>query len=252
MLLEVLGCLFSINVFAQTGSAVPSNQPSTMPPSKKTTMATKPTRKIAPSTAARATTPAATNVAPVPAAPATTLATPVHEEAKVIPRVAHRHNLLIDYNSWFENIRVVGGTPYETKALLYGAGVSYESAFLRQTWGWGIGVGILQGFAVAGDASDPNSYYAKRVPLNIARGGLRIFERVNPRFDLGLAASVLMALQSYPADKGFKVEAPSSLMIGAFLDTRWRMDSHWELIQSMGTYSRGPSLAWRLGTSYTF
>ena len=51
-------------------------------------------------------------------------------------KTARRQGLLFDYNSWFENIRILGGTPYDTKALLYGLGLSYEYTLLHITWGW--------------------------------------------------------------------------------------------------------------------
>ncbi len=167
-------------------------------------------------------------------------------------RSASRKGLVLDYNSWFENIRVQGGTPYETKALLYGIGLSYEYNLLRASWGWGIGGGLIHGYAVSGDSSDSTSYYAKRVPLEIGRVSARIFRRVNPRFDMGLLTNVLYTLTNWPESNGLTVEKPGSVMMGAFLDTRWRLDGHWELIQALGTFNRGPSLAWRLGTTYTF
>ena len=184
-----------------------------------------------------------------------TKTTPAMTTAKPTPksdRSASRNGLVLDYNSWFENIRILGGTPYETKALLYGIGLSYEYNLLRTSWGWGIGGGIIHGYAVSGDSSDTTSYYAKRVPLEIGRVSGRIFHRVNPRFDIGLLSSLLYTLTNWPESYGLTVEKPGSVMMGAFLDTRWRLDGHWELIQALGTFNRGPSLAWRLGTTYTF
>lgn len=170
-----------------------------------------------------------------------------------IPRGIARKLGVLDYNSWFETIRIKGGgTPYDTKALLYGTGLSFEYATYFPDWGWSAQLGIIQGFAVAGDVSDATSYYARRVQLNILRGGGRYFKRINPRFDLGIASHLLITTKSYPPLNGLEVEAPNGLMIGGFIDSRWRLDEKWELLQSMGTYSRGPSLAWRLGTSYTF
>lgn len=167
-------------------------------------------------------------------------------------RTASRHGLLFDYNSWFENIRVLGGTPYDTKALLYGLGLSYEYTLLHVTWGWGWGGGFIHGYAVSGDSSDTTSYYAKRVPLEVGRINTRIFSRVSPRFDFGFLMTALYTISNYPVSNGLSVEKSSSMMLGAFLDTRWRLDGHWELIQALGTFNRGPSLAWRLGTVYSF
>ncbi len=192
---------------------------------------------------------------PTPA-PTLRTETPPASNAVKLPiktdRTANRQGIILDYNSWFENIRIQGGTPYETKALLYGIGVSYEYNLLRLTWGWGLGGGLIHGYAVSGDSSDTSSYYAKRVPLEIGRFNGRIFRRVSPRFDLGLLTSVLYTLTNFPASNGLTVEKSGSVMMGAFLDTRWRLDGRWELIQAFGTFNRGPSLAWRLGAIYIF
>lgn len=168
------------------------------------------------------------------------------------PSTASRKSVVVDYNSWFETIRIKGPTTYETKALLYGLGASYEYALFHSSWGWASSLGIIQGSAVAGDVSETSSYYARRVPLNIFRFGGRLFQRVNPRFDLGVTTSVLFTLTPWPIDRNFSVEASNGLMIGGFVEGRWRLDRQWELLQSFGTYSRGPSLAWRLGASYSF
>lgn len=167
-------------------------------------------------------------------------------------RTAQRRVLVFDYNSWFQNILILGGTPYETKALIYGLGLTYESNYFRATWGWGFGGGLIHGSAVTGDSSDSTSYYAKRVQIENARISSRIFRRINPRLDIGLLASLLYTISNWPTSNGLTVAPPSGIMAGAFLDTRWRLDGHWELVQALGTYNRGPSLAWRLGTTYSF
>ena len=163
-----------------------------------------------------------------------------------------RTSLVFDYNSWFENINIRAGTPYQTKALLYGMGLSYEYNLLYTKWGWGLGGGIVHGFGVSGDASDSTSYYVKRVPLEIFRGSARYFKRVTARFDAGLLTTALYNLTSWPSSNGLSVEKTSSLMLGIFIDTRWRLDRSWDLVQAVGTFNRGPSLAWRLGTNYNF
>ncbi len=188
-------------------------------------------------------------ISPTPSAPPATVTL---KQPVTTDRSTTRRGLILDYNSWFENIRIQGGTPFETKALLYGIGLSYEFNLLKVTWGWGLGGGLIHGYAVSGDSSDPTSYYAKRVPLEIGRLNGRIFRRVSPRFDLGFLTSVLYTLTNWPTSNGFTVEKSGSVMMGAFLDTRWRLDGHWELIQALGTYNRGPSLAWRLGSTYSF
>lgn len=159
----------------------------------------------------------------------------------------------VDYNSWFENILVKNSTSsYETQAMLYGIGVSVELNQYFPTWGWGVSGGILQGFAVVGDSSSSTNYYARRVTLNSLRGTGRLIYRVNPRLDLGLGLAILSKTQSWPTDKGFTVDSNSLLVFGYFLDSRWRVDKNWELLQAIGTYSKSSSAAWRLGASYTY
>lgn len=167
-------------------------------------------------------------------------------------RFAVRQGIAVDYNSWFENLRITGVTPFQTKALLYGIGVAYEYNKLKTNWGWGVGAGLIYGFGVSGDASDTTTYYSKRVPLQIARLNSRIFRRINARFDAGILACALYTITNWPISNGLSVEKAGNLTMGAFLDTRWRLDGQWEVIQAFGTYNTGPSLAWRLGTSYYF
>ena len=83
---------------------------------------------------------ASTALAPVPKKSAPAKSTGVIKAS--LPkndRTVARQGLVFDYNSWFENIRILGGTPYDTKALLYGLGLSYEYSLLHVNWGWGWG-----------------------------------------------------------------------------------------------------------------
>ncbi len=192
-------------------------------------------------------------VAPAtPTAPTTLVVSALQKPVVKANRFATRHGIALDYNSWFENIKITGGTPFQTKALLYGIGLTYEYNKLRSSWGWGVGAGWVHGFAVSGDATDTTTYYSKRVPLEIARFNSRIFLRINPRFDAGILACALYTITNWPTSNGFNVDKAGSLMMGGFLDTRWRLDGQWEIIQAFGTYNTGPSLAWRMGTSYYF
>lgn len=173
--------------------------------------------------------------------------------SKANVKTVYRKSVSLDYNSWFESLKVQsGGSTYQTKALLYGAGLSYEYSIYKSDWGWGFLVGIMQGYGIAGSSSDTSSYYAKRVSLNLIRFGGRVFTRVGPRLDIGVAGIVNYRSTPWPIANGWEVKTGTNPLIGAFLDTRWRVNLRWDILQSLGAYNQDSSLAWRVGASYTF
>jgi hypothetical protein len=168
-------------------------------------------------------------------------------------KAVSRQGISFDYNSWFENIRVTTPTnPYETKAQIHGVGINYEYASYRPKWGWGLHGGYLFGYGTAGDSADSSSYYARRVAMNILRAGIRGFYRITGRFDLGITYQSQMASTKWPTFNGMSVDEGTVISTGTFFDTRFRIDPKWDLVQSVGLYSKGPSGIWRLGAVYAF
>lgn len=158
-----------------------------------------------------------------------------------------------DYNSWFENIQIQnGGTSHQTAAMMYGVGISYEYSVYQLNWGYGAHAGYVQAYGVSGNSGDPTQYYAYRVPVSVFRGGGRLFYRLSEHFDLGLTLQAQMNKASWPTFNGMTVESDSKLSTAAFLDSRWRLNSKWDLLQSVGFYSKGSSGMWRIGGVYIF
>lgn len=168
-------------------------------------------------------------------------------------KVVNRKSISFDFNSWFESLKVQsGGSTYETRGLLYGTGVSYEYSRYFPDWGWGGGGGILHGYGVAGNSTDISSYYVRRVPQTMLRANARIFKRIGVRMDLGLALNFNYRSTVWPSANGWEVKSGVNPLIGLFLDTRWRVNLRWDLVQALGSFSRDSSLAWKIGGVYNF
>lgn len=159
----------------------------------------------------------------------------------------------LDYNSWFEMLTLSdsAGNKSSTKAIYNGVGVSYDYTSYQSDSGFGYNVGYVQGFGVAGNASETGTYYQKRAPWSAFRGGGRYFSRINRRIDLGIALTALFRQNKWGEDSGFSPEASPNPITGLFIDTRWRLNYKLEVLQAIGTFGKDTGMVWRLGVNYT-
>jgi len=159
----------------------------------------------------------------------------------------------IDYNSWFELMTIAdaAGNKFTTKAIYNGIGVGYDHTVYQSESGFGYNIGYVQGFGVAGKASETGTYYQKRAPWSAIRGGGRYFARINRRIDLGVALTALFRQNKWGDDSGFSPEASPNPITGMFIDSRWRLNYKLEVLQSIGTFAKDTGIVWRLGVNYT-
>ncbi len=159
----------------------------------------------------------------------------------------------LDYNSWYEILGITdsSATRTETKAAYYGIGIGYDYTVYQPEKGYGFNAGYIQGFGIAGKASDAGTYYQKRAPWSALRAGARYFSRVNNRIEIGLAVAALYRQNKWGSDSGYNPVSPTNPVGGLFVDTRWRLNYKLEVLQSIGSFSKDTGIVWRIGASYT-
>jgi len=176
----------------------------------------------------------------------------VRDDVPKVKRLKPKKAVMVDYNSWFETLFLsdTSNTNSKTKASYYGVGVSYDYSVYEKEWGYGFLLGYMQGFGMAGTA-DGTGYYQKRAPWTAYRAGARIFSRVNGRVDVGLAISSQFRSHKWGTDTGMTPWGIVNPLNGAFIDTRWRIDYKYELVQALGLFAKDTGLVWRIGVGYT-
>lgn len=165
-----------------------------------------------------------------------------------------RKGILLDYNSWNENVILESNNTKTTqKALAYGTGISFDWSETKARTGYGFNLGLISSFAVTGQSSTTDGYFVKRNSFLAFRTSLRYFQRINPRFELGLAPYILFNQLKWQSTESYNAKASSNIVFGFFLDNRYRLNRNWELIQALGlTNVKNSSVTWRVGGGYYF
>lgn len=168
-------------------------------------------------------------------------------------RFKNRHGFTVDYTTWYETLKL---TSVATKSLVegtshyFGISFNYDLTVYRERWGYAVNVGAITGNAQAG-TKDSGDYYERRVVWTGFRGGGRLFWRANNRIDLGLGFLAQSKSTKWPEEENFIVVPQANPHYFYYLDTRWRLNYRYELVQSFGTHLRSYALAWMLGLTYT-
>lgn len=197
--------------------------------------------------------------APIPApapkaestAAANTSSTDLSGEKPV--RFKNRHGLSVDYTTWYETLKF---TNVATKGLVegnshyFGISFNYDFTVYRENWGYAFNVGAITGNAQAG-TKDSGDYYERRIVWTGFRAGGRMFWRANNRIDLGLGFLAQSKSTKWPVEDNYIVMSQANPHYFYYLDTRWRLNYRYELVQSFGTHLRSYALAWMLGLTYT-
>jgi hypothetical protein len=165
----------------------------------------------------------------------------------------NRHGFTVDYTTWYETMKL---TNLATKALVegtshyFGVSFNYDFTVYRERWGYALNVGAVTGNAQAG-TKDSGDYYERRIVWTGFRGGARLFWRANNRIDLGLGFLAQSKSTKWPEEENYVVVPQANPHYFYYLDTRWRLNYRYELVQSFGTHLRSYALAWMLGLTYT-
>lgn len=165
----------------------------------------------------------------------------------------NRHGFTVDYTTWYETMKL---TNLATKGLVegnshyFGISFNYDFTVYRERWGYALNVGAVTGNAQAG-TKDSGDYYERRIVWTGFRGGGRLFWRANNRIDLGLGFLAQSKSTKWPEEENYVVVPQANPHYFYYLDTRWRLNYRYEIVQSFGTHLRSYALAWMLGLTYT-
>lgn len=165
----------------------------------------------------------------------------------------NRHGFTVDYTTWYETMKL---TNLATKGLVegnshyFGVSFNYDFTVYLERWGYALNVGAVTGNAQAG-TKDSGDYYKRRIVWTGFRGGGRLFWRANNRIDLGLGFLAQSKSTKWPEEENYVVVPQANPHYFYYLDTRWRLNYRYELVQSFGTHLRSYALAWMLGLTYT-
>ncbi|MBL7545375.1 MAG: hypothetical protein JNL11_16265 [Bdellovibrionaceae bacterium] len=172
------------------------------------------------------------------------------EEAK---NFRNRHAFSVDYTTWYETLKIRSRSTtamMEGNSHYFGVAFNYDFTYYRENWGAAISVGGVTGNAQAG-TKDSGDYYERRIVWTGFRGGGRLFYRANNRIELGLGFMAQSKNTKWPEEENFSIIPQANPHYFYYLDTRWRINYRYEIIQSFGTHLRSYALAWLLGVSYT-
>lgn len=174
------------------------------------------------------------------------------KQDKTAPTRAQRRSIGIEYMSWLENFSLKTLTnQIGFKGMYYGISVHYDHSTFRKNDGWGYLIGGMNGYGIAGSQS--SDYFQNRVRLLALHGGFRYFWRVNSRFDIGPMAHLIYKSIQWPAPSANQeLQVGPNPLLGAWLDSRFRLSQAWQLTQAVGVLQLNASMAWRLGAAYTF
>ncbi len=169
------------------------------------------------------------------------------------PRFKNRHAFTLDYTTWYETLRMNARSNkslIEANTHYFGVAFSYDFTVYREKYGYAVSVGGVTGNAQAG-TKDSGEYYERRIVWTGYRGGARLFFRANNRIDLGLGFLAQTKSTKWPEEEAYTVLPQSNPQYFYYLDTRWRLNYRYELVQAFGTHLRSYALAWMLGINYT-
>ncbi len=163
-----------------------------------------------------------------------------------------RQSVSIEYVNWLENFALKTLTnEIGFKAMFYGLSVSYDRSVFKKNDGWGVMAGVINGYGIAGSQS--SDYFQNRVKLLAGHAGARYFWRVNSRFDIGPSLHLIYKSIQWPAPgTNQDLQVGPNPLFGAWLDSRFRLSTKWQLTQAVGVFQANASMAWRLGAAYTF
>lgn len=185
-----------------------------------------------------------------PAAAAQSTAEVINEP---VSRFKNRHGFTVDYTTWYETMKlthVASRSLVEGTSHYFGVSFNYDFTVYRENWGYALTAGAVTGNAQAG-TKDSGDYYERRIVWTGFRGGGRIFWRANNRIDLGLGFLAQSKSTKWPEEENYVVVPQANPHYFYYIDTRWRLNYRYELVQSFGTHLRSYALAWMLGITYT-
>jgi len=168
-------------------------------------------------------------------------------------RFKNRHGFTVDYTTWYETLKLTNlanKNLTEGNSHYFGVSFNYDFTVYRERWGFALNVGAITGNAQAG-TKDSGDYYERRIVWTGFRGGGRLFWRANNRIDLGLGFLAQSKSTKWPEEENYVVISQANPHYFYYLDTRWRLNYRYELVQSFGTHLRSYALAWMLGLTYT-
>ncbi len=168
-------------------------------------------------------------------------------------RFKNRHAFAIDYSTWYEMMKLTEMTSRkltEANTHYFGVSFGYDYTVYREKWGYAFTAGFITGNAQAG-TKDSGDYFERRIPWTGYRGGGRLFTRASNRIDIGMGFIAQSKMTKWPLSDTYTIIPQSNPQYFYYLDTRWRLNYKYELIQSFGAHLRSYSMAWMLGISYT-
>lgn len=168
-------------------------------------------------------------------------------------RFRNRHAFAIDYSTWYEMMKLTEMTSRkltEANTHYFGVSFGYDYTVYREKWGYAFTAGFITGNAQAG-TKDSGDYFERRIPWTGYRGGGRLFARASNRIDIGMGFIAQSKTAKWPLSDTYTIIPQANPQYFYYLDTRWRLNYKYELIQSFGAHLRSYSMAWMLGISYT-
>ncbi len=169
------------------------------------------------------------------------------------PRFKNRHAFTVDYSTWYETMKLKSKASTaltEATSHYFGVAFNYDYTVYREKYGFAVTLGGVTGNAQAG-TKDSGDYYERRIVWTGFRGGGRLFFRANNRIDLGLGFLAQSKSTKWPEEDVFSVLPQANPQYFYYLDTRWRLNYRYEIVQAFGTHLRSYALAWLLGITYT-
>lgn len=169
------------------------------------------------------------------------------------PRFKSRHAVAVDYTTWYETMKLKNKTSNsitEANSHYFGVSLNYDFTVYREKYGFAVNLGSVTGNAQAG-TKDSGDYYERRIVWTGFRAGGRLFFRANNRIDLGLGFLAQSKSTKWPEEETYTVLPQSNPQYFYYLDTRWRLNYRYEIVQALGAHLRSYALAWMLGINYT-
>jgi hypothetical protein len=168
-------------------------------------------------------------------------------------RFKNRHAFTVDYSTWYETLKIKNKATNalgEGNSHYFGIAFNYDFTVYREKYGYAITVGGVTGNAQSG-TKDSGDYYERRIVWTGFRGGGRLFFRANNRVDLGLGFMAQTKSTNWPEEDAYVVVPQANPQYFYYIDTRWRLNYRYEIVQSFGAHLRSYALSWLLGVTYT-
>lgn len=169
------------------------------------------------------------------------------------PKYKNRHAFTVDYTTWYEAMKLRNKATnglVEGMSHYFGVSFNYDFTVYKEKYGYAITLGSVTGNAQAG-TKDSGDYYERRIAWIGYRGGGRLFLRANNRIDLGFGFIAQAKTTKWPEEENFLVLPQANPQYFYYLDTRWRLNYKYEIVQAFGTHLRSYALAWLIGVNYT-